>query len=92
MISATTPLGVIQYASTSQKRTSVTSPIVNYLQTPTNVFDGITDVQHGLEEMDCAVRRCLFPDDIFDLPPETEHPTKPVKLSKKHSKSRLRRL
>ena len=91
MISGTTPLGVIQYASISQKRTSVTSPIANYLQTPTKIFDSMTDLQQGLkEEMDGAVRRCLFPDDLPTN--ETELPKKPVKSSKKHSKSRLKRL
>jgi hypothetical protein len=92
-ITSTTPLQVIQYVSTSKPRAPLTSPIASYLHTPSVLLDGMADVQCGLEEVDGAVRRCLFPEDIFGLPThDSETSTTSTKVSKKQRKSRLKRL
>lgn len=92
MVSAASPLGVIQYSSVISRRQSIPSPMSNLLHTPTHfptLLENtakltITDEEKG------DIRRCLFPFDRDPTPVANKHLTE--KISKRSSKARLKRL
>ena len=94
MVSAASPLSVIQYSSVSisSRRKSLPSPMANLLHTPTH-YPALVDSTARLtivDEENVGIRRCLFPFDRDTPSGANQHPAE--KISKRSSKARLKRL
>lgn len=92
MVSAASPLAVIQYSSVVSRRQSIPSPMANLLHTPTH-YPALVESTARLtiaDEEKGDIRRCLFPFDRDATPVSSQRSAE--KISKRSSRARLKRL